>query len=204
MREKWKGCSLRDALNPSGMNAKTRINTCEIVFGTLHLKKKSSSSGSGTSLVMRRLIRPQHAQRQWELPKFTSRLWAFWSHPTSGTGAMVGSQSVWPHRQRQADHTILGTVLDSLVQPVLPVQPYRSKGSVLGHPSSPAQSCFQLAQITPEQMGQVSACIPQLRAREEYSDKQKILQSTYFNNDSPPGKHVVLFREIRKRAIFFL
>lgn len=170
MREKWKGCSLRDALNTSGMNAKTRINTCEIVFGTLRLWKKSSSSGSGTSLVMRRLIRPRHAQHQWELPKFSSRLLALWPQPTSGIGATVGSQSVWPRWQRQADHVILGTVFYSLVQPVLPVQSYRSKGRVLSHPPSPAGSCLQLAQITPEQMGQVSACIPQLRAREEYSD----------------------------------
>lgn len=62
------------------MNAKTRINTCEIVFGTLHLKKKSSSSGSDTSLVMRKFISQRHAQHQWQLPKFATRLLDLWSY----------------------------------------------------------------------------------------------------------------------------
>lgn len=79
----------------SGMNAKTRFNTCEIVFVTLHLKKKWSSEPD-MSLVMRRLIRTQHTQRQRELPRFTSRLLDSRPHLTGGTGATVGSRSVWP------------------------------------------------------------------------------------------------------------
>ena len=106
---------------------------------------------------MRRLIRPQHAQHQWELPKFTSKLLALWPHPADGIGAAVGSLSVWPHWQRQADHTILDSIFYSLAQLVVPVKSYRNKGIVLGHPSPPAGSCLQLTQIIPKQMGQVSA-----------------------------------------------
>lgn len=161
IEQKWKGCSLRRALISSGMSARTRINTCGIVLGALHLMKKS-----GRNLGMRGLVRPQHAQDQGELPKFRSSC--------QSCGHTSPEELVPPQGPSQGDPSgstrlVLDTVC-ALIHPVPPVQSYSRKGHVLGHPSSPAGSSLQLAQITPEQMGQVCACIPQLRAREEYSD----------------------------------
>lgn len=142
------------------MSARTRINACEIVLGTLHLMKKS-----GINLGMRRLVRPQHAQRQGELPKCRSSC--------QSCGHTLPVELVPPQGPGQCDPSgstrlILDTVC-ALLHPVPPLQSHSRKGHVLGHPSSPAASSLQLAQISPEQMGQVCACIPQLRAREEYS-----------------------------------
>lgn len=143
------------------MSARTRINTCEIVLGTLHLMKKS-----GLNLGMRGLVRPQHAQHRGELPKFRSSCQSYGHTPPV--------ELVPPQSPSQCDPSgSTGLILDTvcaLIHPVPPAQSYSRKGHVLGHPSSSAGFFLQLAQITPEQMGQVCACIPQLRAKEEYSD----------------------------------
>lgn len=190
IEQKWKGCSLRGALISSGMSARTRINTCEIVLGILHLMKKS-----GINLGMRRLVRPQHAQHQGELPKFRS------SCQSCGIGATTRSQAGWPLWQHRADPGQGLCFATPCPTSAIPQQ----EGTRAG--PSIISSRVLLAAGTDHSRGDGTGLCLRPAAQSKrgiFRLTENFVVNIFSNTDFPPGKHVVQFREMRKRAIFFL